>query len=49
VFDVGVAYGWANSNPSIHQNEGSTAQNALIDGSYRVNFLIFSGQVAYSF
>jgi long-chain fatty acid transport protein len=49
VFDVGVAYGWANSNPSIHQNEGSTAQNALIDGSYRVNFLILSGQVTYSF
>jgi long-chain fatty acid transport protein len=49
VFDIGLAYGWANSDPSIHQNAGSTAQYALIDGSYKVNFLIVSGQVAYSF
>ena len=49
VFDVGAAYGWASGNPPIHQNAGSTAQYGLIDGSYRVNFLILSGQVTYSF
>ncbi len=49
VFDFGVAYGWANDDPTIHQNAGSTAQYALIDGSFKVNFIIFSGQVAYSF
>ena len=49
VLDFGLAYGWANSDPSINQNAGSTAANGLINGDYKVNFLIFSGQVAYSF
>jgi len=49
VFDVGLAYGWANSDPSIRQNDGSTPGNALVDGTYKVNFLIVSGQITYSF
>jgi len=49
VFDAGIAYGWANNDPTIRQNDGSTAANGLIDGTYKVNFLIVSGQVTYSF
>jgi long-chain fatty acid transport protein len=49
VFEFGVTYGWAPGSVPIHQNDGSTAANGLIDGSYKVNFLIGSGQVTYSF
>jgi len=49
VFDTGLAYGWASPNPSMNQNDGNTNSYGLINGDYKVNFLIFSGQVAYSF
>lgn len=48
VFDVGLAYGWAPSNPSINQNAGDQNRYGLINGDYKVNFLIASGQVTYS-
>ncbi len=48
VFDVGAAYGWAPSNPTINQNAGSTESYGLINGDYKVSFVIVSGQVTYS-
>jgi len=48
-FDIGAAYGWASSNPPINQNQGSTAQYGLVNGDYKVNFTIVSGQITYSF
>jgi long-chain fatty acid transport protein len=48
-FDLGVAYGWANGNVPINDNAGSTASYGLVNGDYKVNFLIVSGQVAFSF
>ena len=35
-------------NASINQNEGSTAANGLINGSYRANVNIVGLQVTYT-
>jgi long-chain fatty acid transport protein len=46
-FDLGYAYIWIR-DPSINQNEGSTATNGLITGSYRANVNIVGLQVTYT-
>ncbi|MEO8848635.1 MAG: outer membrane protein transport protein [Casimicrobiaceae bacterium] len=47
-FDVGLAYLFV-KKPGIDQNEGSTAQNALVSGHYNESVLVVSGQLVYSF
>ncbi|MEO6929150.1 MAG: outer membrane protein transport protein, partial [Casimicrobiaceae bacterium] len=46
--DVGLAYLFV-KKPDIDQNEGSTAQNALVLGHFNESVLIVSGQLVYSF
>jgi long-chain fatty acid transport protein len=46
--DAGFVYIWVD-NPSINQNAGSTAANALIKGTYDQNVIILGGQITYSF
>jgi long-chain fatty acid transport protein len=45
--DVAYAYIWVKS-PSINQNEGNTAANGLISGSYSSNVNIFGLQLTYT-
>jgi len=47
-FDVGFAYIFADS-PSFNQNQGSTASNALINGTFDANVWILSLQTTYTF
>jgi long-chain fatty acid transport protein len=47
-FDAGFVYIFADS-PSFNQNQGSTASNGLVDGSYDASTTIFSVQVTYTF
>ena len=47
-FDVGIAYIFADK-ADINQNEGSTAQNGLVNGHYDSSVFIVSGQMVYSF
>ena len=47
-FDAGFAYIFADS-PSFNQNQGSTAANALINGSYDASVWILSLQATYTF
>ena len=49
---VAVDIAWAYifvRDPSINQNEGSTATNGLINGSYRNNVNIVGAQLTYTF
>lgn len=46
--DLAYAYIWIR-DPSINQNEGSTAANGLISGSYRSNVNIVGLQLTYTF
>jgi long-chain fatty acid transport protein len=46
--DLGATYIWI-SNAASDQNAGSTAQNALIKGSYDASVFVLGGQVSYSF
>jgi long-chain fatty acid transport protein len=46
--DLAYAYLWVR-DPSINQNEGSTAANGLISGSYRNNVNIVGLQLTYTF
>ncbi len=48
VVDAGYTYIFV-KDASINQNEGSTAQNALINGSYRSNVNIGAVQLTYTF
>jgi long-chain fatty acid transport protein len=48
VVDGGYTYIFVR-NPSINQNEGSTAANGLISGSYKNNVNIVSAQLTYTF
>ncbi len=45
--DLAYAYIWIR-DPSINQNEGSTAANGLISGSYRSNVNIVGLQLTYT-
>ena len=47
-FDGAFTYIFADS-PSFNQNQGSTAANALVNGSYDASVWILSGQVTYTF
>jgi len=47
-FDAGLVYIFADS-PSFNQNQGSTAANGLIKGSYDASVTIFALQATYSF
>jgi long-chain fatty acid transport protein len=47
-FDVAYSYIWVR-DPSINQNEGSTAANGLISGSYNNNVQIVGAQLTYTF
>ena len=47
-FDAGFAYIFADS-PSFNQNQGSTAANGLINGSYDASVWILSLQATYTF
>ncbi len=47
-FDAGFAYIFADS-PSFNQNQGSTAANALVNGSYDASVWILSMQGTYTF
>ncbi len=47
-FDGAFAYIIADS-PSFNQNQGSTAANALVNGTYDASVWILSGQATYSF
>jgi len=47
-FDLAYSYIWVR-DPSINQNEGSTAQNGLISGSYNNNVQIVGAQLTYTF
>jgi len=47
-FDAGYTYIFVR-NPSINQNEGSTAANGLIDGSYKSDINLVSLQMTYTF
>lgn len=47
-FDAGFVYIFADS-PSFNQNQGSTAANALVYGSFSTSTTIFSLQAAYTF
>jgi long-chain fatty acid transport protein len=47
-FDAGFVYIKGDS-PSFNQNQGSTAANGLINGSYDVSTTIFSLQTTYTF
>ena len=47
-FDAGFVYIFADS-PSFNQNQGSTAANGLVNGSYDVSTTIFSLQATYTF
>ena len=46
--DAGYTYVWV-SSPDINQNEGSTAANGLISGSYSNNVNILALQLTYTF
>jgi long-chain fatty acid transport protein len=46
--DAGYTYIFV-SNSSINQNEGNTAANGLINGSYKANVNIVSAQLTYTF
>ena len=46
--DAGYTYIFVR-NPDINQNEGSTAANGLIMGSYKANVNILSAQLTYTF
>lgn len=46
--DVGYTYIWVNS-PNINQNEGSTAANGLISGSYKSDINLVGLQLTYTF
>jgi long-chain fatty acid transport protein len=46
-FDLAYAYLWVR-DPSMNQNEGSTAANGLISGSYRNNVNIVGLQLTYT-
>jgi long-chain fatty acid transport protein len=45
--DLGYAYIWV-KDPSMNQNEGNTAANGLISGSYRSNVNIVGLQLTYT-
>ena len=47
-FDAGFVYIFADS-PSYNQNQGSTAGNGLVNGSYDASVTIFSMQATYTF
>jgi long-chain fatty acid transport protein len=47
-FDAGFVYIFADS-PSFNQNQGSTAANGLVKGSFDASTTIFSMQATYSF
>ncbi len=47
-FDAGFVYIFADS-PNFNQNQGSTAANGLVNGSYDVSTTIFSLQATYTF
>ena len=47
-FDAGFAYIFADS-PTFNQNQGSTAGNALINGTYDASVWILSMQATYTF
>ena len=47
-FDAGFVYIFADS-PSFNQNQGSTATNGLVNGTYDVSTTIFSLQATYTF
>lgn len=47
-FDGAFAYIFADS-PNFNQNQGSTAANGLVNGSYDASVWILSGQVTYTF
>ena len=47
-FDAGFVYIFADS-PSFNQNQGSTALNGLVKGTYDVSTAIFSMQAVYAF
>jgi long-chain fatty acid transport protein len=47
-FDAGFVYIFADS-PSFNQNQGNTAANGLVNGSYDVSTTIFSLQATYTF
>ena len=47
-FDAGFSYIFADS-PSFNQNQGSTAKNALVNGSYDASVWILSMQGTYTF
>ncbi len=46
--DAGLVYIFADS-PSFNQNQGSTAANGLVNGSYDASVVIFSLQATYTF
>ncbi|HZI85047.1 MAG TPA: outer membrane protein transport protein [Casimicrobiaceae bacterium] len=46
-FDLAYAYIWVR-DPNINQNEGNTAANGLINGSYRSNVNIVGLQLTYT-
>jgi long-chain fatty acid transport protein len=46
--DAGYTYIFVR-DPSINQNEGSTAANGLISGTYKANVNIISAQLTYTF
>jgi long-chain fatty acid transport protein len=48
LLDLGYTYIFI-KNPSINQNEGSTAANGLINGNYKNNVNIVAAQVTYTF
>jgi long-chain fatty acid transport protein len=48
VLDAGYTYIIV-KDPQINQNEGSTAANGLISGSYKNNVNVLAGQVTYTF
>jgi long-chain fatty acid transport protein len=47
-FDAGFAYIFADS-PSFNQNQGSTASNALVNGTYDASVWILALQTTYTF
>jgi long-chain fatty acid transport protein len=47
-FDLGAAYIWVKDG-DISQNAGSTASNGLVQGQYKNDVIIVSGQMVYSF
>jgi len=48
LLDAGYTYIFVR-DPSINQNEGSTAANGLISGTYKANVNIISAQLTYTF